>query len=224
MITFLRRTIPLVLLMSAVAANAQFYKLHGASISVGATGEFSTILNANPSPGTYSVPFGNGSTTYSTTVTGQQQYTTDTAGFVAHLNFHPVAWAGVELNYGFYTNSEVYAFNYGTSTPAQSVRMKTGQHEATAAYSFHPRHIKFQPFVNIGGGILDFDPNSVSSQIRGAGLLETGFDIPTMSPKLSFRVEGRSLYYRAPNFYTPSISTRSWRVTEEPAISAVYRF
>ena len=102
--------------------------------------------------------------------------------------------------------------------------MPTDQHELTAAYLIHPKHIPFQPFIGIGGGSIDFSPSNASNQWRGAGLLESGFDMRTHNPHLSFRIEGRSLYYRSPNFYQPAISTRSWRVTEQPTISAHYAF
>ena len=91
-------------------------------------------------------------------------------------------------------------------------------------YQFHPKHIPFQPFVNIGGGALDFAPNTGQYQWRTAGLLEMGFDLPTHSKHIGFRIAGRSLYYRAPNFNTAAISTREWRVTEEPSVSTYYRF
>jgi hypothetical protein len=121
----------------------------------------------------------------------------------------------VEVNYGFTHYSELYNFNESSVTAGQQIRVPTDQHEATAAYVFHPRHIPFQPFVNIGGGALDFAPASTTNQWRAAGLLEAGFDIPTRNKHLAFRMEGRTLVYRAPNFNTS---------LEEPSLSAVYRF
>lgn len=227
MVPSARRTLPvllasLLLPLLPAAASAQFYKLHGGSLSVGATGNFNTTLTSSPSTGTFNVPQTGGGV-ITTSVSNQQQFTTLSTGFLTSLQFHPVSWAGIELNYGFNHYSERYAFNYTNTTAGQSVNVPVDTHEATAAYQFHPRFIPFQPFVNVGGGAIDFAPSVASNQWRGAGLLETGFDIPA-SKHIGFRIEGRALFYRAPNFYTPAISTRSWRVTEQPSVSAYYRF
>lgn len=221
------RILPFVILMISAAANAQFYKLHGASVSVGATGQFTTPLTTNPETGTYNVPFGTaGVSTYPESISGQAQTTTSSVGVLTSLQFHPVPFAGMELNYSYTNYSEKYFFNYST-TGAQQIQVPTDAHEATAAYSFHPRHIPFQPFVNVGGGAIDFLPRgeAYANQWRAAGLLEAGFDIPLPRTKrLALRLEGRSLYYRAPNFNQAAVSTHSWRVTEEPSVSWVYRF
>ena len=220
----LRRTLPAVLVLSAVSAAAQdgYLKTHGASLSVGGTGQFSTILESNSGyvTNTYAIPNG----THTDQTFNQQQFTTWSAGFVSSLQFHPKPWAGVALNYGFNHYQERFTYNYTDSTATGATYVTTDVHEFTGGYLFHPKHIPFQPYLEIGGGALDFTPQTASNQIRGAGLLETGFDLKTKDPHISFRISGRSLYYRAPNFYQPAISTRSWRATEERAVSAVYKF
>ena len=111
-------------------------------------------------------------------------------------------------------------------TPIGSARVQSYNHEATAAYLFHPHFRKLQPFVGIGGGAIDFVPQNsvVSNQWRGAGLLEAGLDLPTGNPHLGFRVQGRSLIYRAPNFDSPAVSSRSWVATVEPTAGVYWRF
>ncbi|ADW71291.1 hypothetical protein [Granulicella tundricola] len=223
----LRTTAITLVALGASAANAQFYKdvfkPYGASISVGGTGLFSTPLDSNPTSGTFNVPRVGGGT-LSETVSNQHQDTTWSAGFITSLQFHPKPWAGLELNYGFSRFSEVYSYNYSSTPTVQSSKVTTDMHEYTAAYQFHPKHIPFQPFVNVGGGYVEFVPGTASGQFRETGLLEAGFDIPTHTKHIGFRIEGRSLYYRAPNFENSAISTRSWRVTTEPSISTYYRF
>ena len=219
----IHKLIPVLLSLAAVSAHGQFYRLHGAAISVGATGPEDISLTSNPTSGPFVVNSNSGGV-LNETVSNQIQQTTDHVGFLTSLQFHPKPWAGVELNYAFRTYSEVYAFNY-SSTPAQQiVHVSTASHEATGAYEFHPPHIPLQPFVNVGGGAIDFIPRSGNNQWRGAGLLETGLDIPTHNKHFGFRIEARSLYYRAPNFNNPAIGTRTWRATVEPAISSFYRF
>ena len=216
-----RRTLPVLLTLTAISAQAQYLKTHGASLSVGGTGQFSTILEQSNVPVTVNVN-PNGSTT--TQAINQQQTTTWSAGFLTSLQFHPVSWAGVALNYGFNHYTEGYQYTFANTGATGNTNVPVDVHEFTGGYLFHPKHIPFQPYLEIGGGALDFAPATASNQIRGTGLLETGFDIPTGSPHIAFRVSGRTLVYRAPNFYQPAISTRAWRSTEEPAISAVYRF
>jgi hypothetical protein len=228
MIQAFRRTLPILILLSAVAAQAQFYKneFKNSSFSVGGFGEFTTQLSTNPTSGNYRVPFGTaGVSTYPVTISNNQQFTTDSAGFITSFQFHPVSWAGVELNYSYTRYSERYTFNYSTpANSAQYVNAPTDADEFTAAYSFHPKHIPLQPFLNLGGGAIDFAPTNLPNQWRGAGLAELGFDLPTHMSHLGFRVEGRALFYRAPNFDTPEYSTRGWSVTEEPSASVFYKF
>jgi hypothetical protein len=226
MIKAFRCTLPLFIALGAIGAQAQYLTTHGASISVGATGQFNTTLNAEPETSVANAPFTPGGT-YPVVVANKQQFPTQSVGFLTSLQIYPVSWAGVEFNYGFTHYQERYTFNYlntGNPSALQQVRIPTDAHEATGAYLFHPRHIKFQPFIGIGGGAIDFAPSVAANQWRGAGLLELGFDMPVPRTHVGFRVEGRSLYYRAPNFYQPAISTISWRVTTEPSVSAYYRF
>ena len=226
----IRRSLPLVfsfaMIGATTSAHGQFfsnmYKLKGGGLAIGGDGQFSTIISTNPSSGTYAFPGGPGSLTES--VSGQQQYTTFSAGVIGQLAFHPEPWAGFEVNYGYTHYSERFAISASSSSAPVTFSVPTSAHEATGAYTFHPKHIPFQPFLNIGGGGIYFNSNSNSSQWRGAGLAEVGIDLPTRNPHLAFRIEGRALFYRAPNFNTPALSTRSWRATEEPTLSAVYRF
>lgn len=217
----LRRTLPALLALSAVSAQAQYLKTHGATLSVGGTGQFSTILEQNNVPVTVNVN-PNGSTT--TQVNNQQQFTTWSAGFLTSLQLHPVSWAGVALNYGFNHYQERYQYNFANTGATGNTQVPVDVHEFTGGYLFHPRHIPFQPYVVIGGGALDFAPAVASNQFRGTGMLETGFDLPIHNEHIGFRIAGRTLIYRAPNFYQPAISTRAWRSTEEPTVSAFYRF
>ena len=221
-----RMILPLAFATFASSAHAQFYKqlysLKGGSISAGYAGQFTTPLTNDSSAvsSTVSTPTGG---VLNQTVTGQQQFTPDTGGLLVSMQIHPVSFAGVEVNYGFFRSSEIYTFNY-SSAPGQTARIPESANEATAAYVFHPKHIPLQPFVNVGGGAISFIPHLASNQWRGTGLIETGIDIPTPNAHIAIRIEGRSLIYRNPNFNTPAISSRGWRVTDEPVASLVYRF
>lgn len=226
MMTSLRRILPIVGMIFAATAHGQYLKAHNASVSVGATGDFSKIFSSAPTPFSTRAPLSVAGT-YPVTASNQNQYTTNSAGLLISMQIHPLTWAGVEFNYGFTHYQERYTFNYiNTATPTalQQVQVPTDRHEATAAYIVHPRHIPLQPYFGIGGGAIDFAPSNASNQWRGAGLAEVGLDVPVHMKHIGFRVGGRSLFYRSPNFYQPAISTRSWRVTAQPTVSAFYRF
>lgn len=215
----------LLALTTAASMQAQFYKLHGASISVGATGNYLETLTDNPRPYTFNTPTRTGFVT--NTIANQQQTNSSTLGFLTSLQFHPVPWAGIEVNYGYQHYTERFLYTQTNLAGRQRTDVPTTTHEATAAYQFHPKHIPFQPFVNVGGGAIDFVPTRLpGSQWRGAGLVETGFEIamPYTYRKLALRIQGRGLFYRAPNFYNTALSTNSWRVSAEPSASFVYKF
>lgn len=223
-----RRSLPIMMALATLGAHAQYLKNHKATLSIGGSGQFDTTITSSPRSVNAFAPLPV-SGTYAVTVANQQQFTTNAAGLVTSLQLDPVSWAGVEFNYGFTHHQERYTFNYtntATPTAVQQLRVPVDAHEATAAYIVHAHHIPLQPFFGIGGGAIDFAPTAVAgpNQWRSAGLLEMGFDMPVHWTHVGFRVEGRSLYYRSPNFYQSAISTRSWRVTTEPVLSAFYRF
>jgi hypothetical protein len=231
MLLVIKRALPVVTLLAiAGSAHAQFYRYlpeHGASVSVGATGNFVEDLTTDPSPVTRTTVASPG-VTLTNTYSNQQQYITSSFGFLTSLQFHPVAWAGVEVNYGYQHYSERFNYSRATVAATQTSSIPTTTHEATAAYQFHAKRLPLQPFVNVGGGAIYFNPTNGggTAQWRGTGLVETGFEVamPYTNRKLGLRLQGRGLFYRAPNFNDAALSTRSWRVSAEPSASFVYRF
>lgn len=223
-------SLTLLALPSLAHAQDRHSFLHDGSLSVGGTGQFTTTLATEPSAAGFTGPTGNSLYAY-----GQQQYTTLSAGFVSSLQLHPVSWAGLQLNYGFTHYQERYTYSYSGQGPTNNyTAVPTDWHEATAGYLVHPKHIPLQPYLVLGGGAILFNPvgNAMNvpnttygyRQWRGAGLLELGFDMPVKWQHVGFRISGRSLYYRAPNFGSSIISTQTWRVTAEPEVSTFWRF
>ncbi len=185
-----------------VICCAQLYKIHQADVAVGGTGQFTTSITSQNN------------------VT--HQATTDTVGFLGSFREHPVACAGVEVNYGYTPFTERFTNNSYVVLANVPVSM----HEFTAAYMFHAHFRKLQPFINVGGGALYFHPYPVpvTTQWRGTGLFEIGADIPTRNPHMGFRVQARSLLYRAPNFNNPGIASSRWAATSEPSAGVYIRF
>ena len=188
-----------VLSLTAVAAHGQFYKIHNGDVGGSAIGQFTTPLTtSNPAI---------------------QQNTTSSFGGLFSFREHPLPFAGIEFNYAFTEFSETY------TASAYTARTKTDVHEATAAYLFHPHFRKLQPFIGIGGGSLDFVPTGFgNNQWRSTGLLEAGFDIPTSNPHFGFKVQGRTLIHRAPNYQQPNLGSKTWVATNEPTFGTWYRF
>ena len=185
-----------------LSARAQAYKIHNADVAVGGTGQFTpSITDQTNTP---------------------HQATTDSAGFLLSFRDHPVSWAGIELNYGYSSFSE--RFTSLASVSLESVPLSF--HEAIAAYVLHSHRHGIQPFATVGGGALYFNPSPVHvyTQLRGTGLVDVGADMLTSNPHFGFRIQGRSLYYRAPNFNNASIATSRWVATVEPSASVFMRF
>ena len=185
---------------SALAAHAQFYKLHNVDLGVNAVSPFTTVMT-NDLPQT-------------------TQGTTDTVGLLVSFKEHPLPWAGIEFNYGYNKYSQRY------NGPFPPTEVKSYNQEATAAYIFHPHFRRLQPFVALGGGAINFLPqaHAAPDMWRATGLLEAGLDIPTHNPHLGFRVQGRALFYRAPNFFNSIISSEDWVATAEPSGGVYFRF
>ena len=187
--------------LACIPVHAQFYKIHNADVAVGGTGQFTTSLTSQRY-----LP---------------HQATTDSAGFLLSFREHPVSWAGIELNYQYSAFSE--RFVNTQSVPLANVPVAF--HEGTGAYLIHTHFRHFQPLIGVGGGVLLFGPSgNYTDQLRGTGLFEIGFDIPTSNPHVGFRVQGRSLLYRAPNFDNAGLSSSRWVSTNQPSASVYYRF
>lgn len=196
-----RIAISLALSFTVLPVSAQFYKLHNADVAVGGTGQFTTSITSQ--------------------VFLNHQSTTQSAGFLLSMRDHPVSFAGVELNYQYSSFSERF---YGTNS-FQLAKVPIAFHEATAAYLVHPHFRHLQPFVGLGGGATFFVPsNGIPYQLRGTGLAEFGMDLPTSNPHLGFRLQGRALFYRAPNFRNAALASSRWVATEEPSASVYLRF
>src|ERR1700722_18394075 len=90
-------------------AEGGFNLWHDAEISGGATGEFTSVLPTNNA--------------------AAPQSTTDALGGLISFKDRPIAWAGIEFNYGFSEFTERYGL------PAD-YRLKTDVQEATGAYFF----------------------------------------------------------------------------------------
>jgi hypothetical protein len=189
---------------ATAAGERRISPLNSLEIAGGITGIFTSDVQTNSSLA------GSNSSTV-------PESATKAFGGLATIQDRPTIWAGVELNYGFSELSEKFQ-----TTPG--FRVKTAMNEATGAVVFHPRLFHLQPFVALGGGYIVFVPVEGTSQWRGTGLGELGFDVPTGSPHIGFRVQVRALVHQNPNFYITTVGTADWVATTEPMVGAWYRW
>jgi hypothetical protein len=155
------------------------------------------------------------------------QAETGSVGFLTSFRDHPVRFLDIEVNYQYSSYTE--RFTPLTARPVLNVALAF--HEFTAGYVFH-RHpdrlhpLKPLPFLVIGGGEIYFNPSPgrFNTQFRPTGLVELGADVPTFNPHVSYRLAGRVLPYRAPNFDRPEYATSAWHATIEPAISVILHY
>lgn len=189
--------------LMSTGAQAQWLgnTLNKGNIGVAATGQFTTSLT-DQNVGTYGELL-------------PHQATTDSPGVLVTARLHPVSWAGVEVNYQYTKLQERYFAYQGPATAF----LPTNVHEATAAYLFHLKFHRVQPYVGIGGGYTDFTLTdgyrNSNNQWRGTGLVDVGWDMQTHS-RLGFRLGARDMIYRAPDYQNAGLSSSRWVSTEEP--------
>ena len=181
----------------SLSAQAQIYKFHNAEVAVGGTGQYTTSITSQ--------------------LLAPHQAQTNSVGFLLSYRDDPFRRGFVELNYQYSSFSERFVSQVA---PYTQNSIPAGFHEGTAAYVVSPHYRKLTPFVGVGGGVAYFNPSSPTrahTQMRPAGLVEFGLDVPTSNRRLGFRLESRALAYRAPNFNNPDLATHRWVIQSEPS-------
>lgn len=151
-------------------------------------------------------------------------WTTDSTGILASFRAHPMDSTGVELNYQYTQLNEQYSSPVGGGVYV-STSVPTKFQEVSGAFLFESHMRGVRPFLALGGGSIDFSPTLAGyhNQWRGTGLAEFGFDLPA-GRHFGVRVQGRGLFYRAPNFNNSALQSRTWVATVEPAASLYARW
>lgn len=137
-----------------------------------------------------------GSFVKSTVSDGVEQSATNSGGVLASYRFFFRSNQGVEVNYGYALNTQSYGLAGG------SLGLRTGSHEATAAYVFRLQRAKWSPFALAGAGGLVFDPRDVSEpnwQARPAFVYGAGTDF-RVSNRIFIRAQYRGLVYKSPTY------------------------
>ena len=162
-----------------------------------------------------------GSFVKSTVQDGVTQSATDSGCVLANYRFLFHKNHGVEVNYGYTLNTQLYG------SGSSLFGIKSYSHEATAAYVLRFPLRRGSPFVLAGGGGLSFDPKDAvgaNTQGRAAFLYGAGADI-SLTRRLFVRAEYRGLVYGSPTFDVVRLSGMD-RVTHraEPSLGFGFRF
>jgi outer membrane immunogenic protein len=160
-----------------------------------------------------------GSFVKQTTQNGIRQDATNSSGVLGTYRFWFDRHSGIEANYGWTRNTEIYNQNYG--------RVNTNSNELSAAYVFRMPMKRWSPFLLAGAGALIFDPRNytgASTQTRAAFVYGGGVDV-NLTNHLFLRGEYRGFVYNSPTYDMASLSGLD-RVTHnaEPSIGFGWRF
>ena len=161
---------------------------------------------------------------FTSTVSGDGITDTASKSGGAEANFrHSMHWwLGYELGYTYARYTNFYTgklFGY-----------QNNMHDFSGAYYVHgPRAFGIQPFAVVGGSALLFAPSlnggqNVPSQWRPGVNFGGGIDYPLLSRNFGLRLEYRGVYYQAPDFGQPGLTTNVWRITSEPMAGIYVHF
>jgi opacity protein-like surface antigen len=171
-----------------------------------------------------------GTFTNSVTGKGLDETATKSGGALISFRYFPHQHNGIEVNYAYTKNSQVYTSLSGA--PVTSVQSSI--HEFTGAYVYHLTRGSLQPFALAGAGLLSFSPTdsaikaadpSISRQTKPVFLYGVGLDFRA-TKNMALRAQYRGFIYQAPDFYGDqyALHTGSAMQMGEGAVGLVYRF
>jgi outer membrane immunogenic protein len=162
-----------------------------------------------------------GSFVKSTTDNGIENKATNSGGVLANYRYFFDAHNGVEADYGYSLNSQIYGSTSGV------LGVKSYTNEISAAYVFRMPMRHFTPFVLAGAGGLIFDPKNfagASSQGRAAFVYGAGADFK-LTEHVFVRAEYRGFVYDSPTYDLAGLAGTD-RTTHraEPSIGFGYKW
>ena len=159
---------------------------------------------------------------------GLDQSVTNSGGIFASFRYGFRPHSAIDLTYDYTRNSQLYS----NTTAFTFQQQQANVHEMTAAYVYQVGHReKLSPFVLGGGGLVLFDPITISTHslispstdARGAFLYGAGADYRWRGP-IGFRLQYRGLIYKAPDFGVATASTGKWTHSAEPSLGVTFHF
>lgn len=186
-------------LLFCTAAQAQ-QVLHNDEVSIGGFYQFTSDAS------------GNGITDTATKSVGGE------AAF-SHSFFPLMGW---QFSYDYTRITERYT--------AQPFGYQHNQHVFNGDYYLHGvKALGFRPYAMAGISAVIFSPSlnggqNVSWQARPGANFGAGVQIPLLTNSFGVQLQYRGLYYKAPDFGLPKLTTNAWRLTSEPTAGIYLRF
>ena len=152
-------------------------------------------------------------------------------GLLLSYRFQLTPNGAVEANYSYSHFTEKFT----TNTAFTPVRVYTGQQEATFAYVRTIPFKRFNPFLDLGGGIQFFTPISPGTSTYDTEQTESivgqfgGGIAYELSPSWDLRVEYRAYVSHPPDFGLTNklgnnFSTGRLYIVSQPAVGIAYHF
>ena len=158
----------------------------------------------------------------------QPMRTTLVTGVLGSYRYLLTPRSGLELNYGWAQNSDVYqAF----SANCLNCRVHARQQELSGAYVYSRNYKRFNPFAEAGPGAMIFTPILDSGttnidthqQTRVGGLFGAGVAYE-ISPSFDIRAEYRGFVVKVPDFGVSALTSNRYYVISTPSIGLAYHF
>ena len=166
--------------------------------------------------------------TFQPTVTGNGYTQTSTLGKggLVGYRFMLTPSSAIEGNYQY----SRFDFKYVGSGPLKG-RIHTSLQEESVAYVHSFVYKKFNPFAEVGAGLLTFRPIddtgttlNFGSNTRAYAALFGGGIAYQLSPSWDLRVQYRALLFKSVTFGIPQFGTNRYYIAQQPAIGFAYHF
>jgi hypothetical protein len=153
--------------------------------------------------------------------------TSKAAGGAASFRHSYHWWLGYEAGYEYTRYHENYTGVPGF--PEQVFGVQHNQHEFSGSYYVHGPTVFVQPFALVGVSAVVLSPSlnggqNVPWQARPGINFGVGANMPLLTSHFGVRVEYRGVYYKAPDFTEPYLTTNAYRVTSEPMAGLYFKF
>jgi hypothetical protein len=131
-------------------------------------------------------------------------------------------WLGYEAGYQYTRFTEKYT--------GQILGYQHNQHELSGSYLVHgAKAFGVEPFATAGLSAVIFSPSlnggqNVPWQGRPGINFGAGINYPLATGHFGLRLQYRGVYYKAPDFGRPALTTNAWRLTSEPMVGVYVRF
>jgi outer membrane immunogenic protein len=163
------------------------------------------------------------------------QTSTVSGGFLASYRYMLTPRSALEVNYGWAHNSQLFSDSETHSIPGCAcIHVHTRQQEFTAAYVYTRNYRNFNPFAEVGLGVMVFTPLrdagtaslDLSKANKNVGML-AGLGLAyELSPSFDIRAEYRGFLAKAPSFNSPEndFKTNRYEWFSVPSIGIAYHF